>query len=113
MGANTVKGPGPFKVSTRPAAFTAATNVVRFFAFDAFSGIFIFDIIGAPPTVTVVCPKTGLAIPIALVTNNESIKVFIGSFMIFLRFAANSIGCRREEYTAGRYLDALALEYAW
>ena len=27
MGANTVKGPSPLKVSTSPAALTAATNV--------------------------------------------------------------------------------------
>ena len=29
VGANTVNGPSPFKVSTRPAACTAATNVVK------------------------------------------------------------------------------------
>ena len=28
VGANTVKGPAPDNVSTRPAAFTAATSVV-------------------------------------------------------------------------------------
>ncbi len=32
VGAKTVKGPGPDSVSTRPAAFTAATSVVRLLA---------------------------------------------------------------------------------
>ena len=36
VGANTVKGPGPCSVSTRPAAFTAATSVVWSFEFTAF-----------------------------------------------------------------------------
>ncbi len=30
VGANTVNGPGPFSVSTSPAAFTAATRVLNF-----------------------------------------------------------------------------------
>ena len=29
VGANTVNGPLPFRVSTRPAAFTAATSVLK------------------------------------------------------------------------------------
>ena len=50
VGAKTVNGPGPDRVSTSPAALTAATSVVRFLAWDAFSTIVLLAIIGAPPT---------------------------------------------------------------
>ncbi len=53
VGAKTVKGPALFSVSTRPAAFTAATNVVWSFEFMAFSTIFLEGYIAAPPTSTV------------------------------------------------------------
>src|SRR5262249_30458495 len=53
VGANTVKGPAPSSVSTRPAAFTAATSVVWSFEFTAFWTMFFDGYIGAPPTVTV------------------------------------------------------------
>ena len=53
VGANTVNGPGPESVSTRPAAFTAATSVVWSFEFTAFWTMFFDGYIGAPPTVTV------------------------------------------------------------
>jgi hypothetical protein len=53
VGAKTVKGPGPDRVSTRPAAFTAATSVVWSAEFIAFSMIFLVGNISAPPTVTV------------------------------------------------------------
>src|SRR5204863_222228 len=53
VGANTVNGPGPCSVSTRPAALTAATNVVWSFEFTAFWMMFFDGYIGAPPTVTV------------------------------------------------------------
>ena len=50
VGAKTVKGPSPDSVSTRPAAFTAATSVVWSAEFDAFSTMVIEGIISAPPT---------------------------------------------------------------
>src|SRR5262249_7480669 len=53
VGAKTVKGPDPCSVSTRAAAFTAATSVVWSFEFIAFWMIFFEGYIGAPPTVTV------------------------------------------------------------
>src|SRR5262249_11364403 len=53
VGANTVKGPSPDNVSTRPAAFTAATSVVWSFELTAFWMMFFDGYIGAPPTVTV------------------------------------------------------------
>src|SRR5205085_8552853 len=52
-GANTVNGPGLFNVSTRPAAFTAATSVVWSFDFTALSTMSLDGYIGAPPTITV------------------------------------------------------------
>jgi hypothetical protein len=41
VGAKTVKGPLPLKVSTRPAALTAATNVLKLPAATAVSTIFM------------------------------------------------------------------------
>ena len=64
VGANTVKGPGPCSVSTRPAAFTAATSVVWSLELTAFSMMFFEGYIGAPPTVTVcsfICASVGVA----------------------------------------------------
>ena len=51
VGAKTVNGPGPWRVSTRPAAFTAATSVVWSFEAAAFSTMFLLAYIGAPPTI--------------------------------------------------------------
>ena len=51
FGANTVKGPAPLRVSTRPAALTAATSVVWSAEFTAFWMMFLFANIGAPPTI--------------------------------------------------------------
>ena len=51
VGAKTVKGPGPDSVSTRPAAFTAATSVVRLLAAEAFWTMVLLGDIGAPPTI--------------------------------------------------------------
>src|SRR5271165_2272898 len=47
-GANTVKGPGPFRVSTSPAALTAATSVVKFPAATAVSTMSSPVIFGCP-----------------------------------------------------------------
>ena len=54
VGANTVNGPLPDSVSTRPAAFTAATSVVWSFELTAFWMMFLEGYIGAPPTSTVI-----------------------------------------------------------
>src|ERR1700756_1468633 len=53
VGANTVNGPGPSSVSTRPAALTAATSVVWSLELTAFWMMFFEGYIGAPPTMTV------------------------------------------------------------
>src|SRR6185437_10057776 len=53
VGANTVNGPGPSSVSTRPAAFTAATSVVWSLECTAFSTMFFDGYMAAPPTITV------------------------------------------------------------
>ena len=52
IGANTVNGPGPFSVGTRPAALTAATRVVWSFELTALSTMSLLEYIGAPPTMT-------------------------------------------------------------
>src|SRR6202012_1193976 len=60
VGANTVNGPLPSRVSTRPAALTAATSVVWSFEWIAFSMMFLEGYIAAPPTMTVFsCALTG------------------------------------------------------
>ena len=52
-----MNGPGPSSVSTRPAAFTAATSVVRFLAAEAFCTMFLVGYMAAPPTMGAFCPK--------------------------------------------------------
>src|SRR3954471_19309395 len=54
VGAKTVNGPGPLSVSTRPAAFTAATSVVWSLELTALSMMSLVGYIGAPPTILVV-----------------------------------------------------------
>src|SRR3989344_3942674 len=51
VGAKTVNGPGDASVSTRPAALTAATSVLRFGAALASSTMFLAGYIAAPPTI--------------------------------------------------------------
>src|SRR5208283_2238375 len=50
VGANTVNGPALSRVSTSPAAFTAATSVVWSCELTAFSTMFLVGYIAAPPT---------------------------------------------------------------
>src|SRR3712207_1890065 len=52
VGANTVYGPAPERVLSRPAALTALTRMVWSAEVDAFSTIVLLGYIGAPPTVT-------------------------------------------------------------
>jgi hypothetical protein len=59
VGANTVNGPSPCRVGTRPAAFTAATRVVWSFEATALSTMVFDGYIAAPPTITVVSAWTG------------------------------------------------------
>ena len=51
VGAKTVKGPGPSRVSTRPAALTAATRVLWMGELTAFATMVLLGYMGAPPTV--------------------------------------------------------------
>jgi len=43
-GAKTVNGPGPLNASTKPAAFTASTNVLKFLLLWLFQQYFSFSI---------------------------------------------------------------------
>ena len=63
VGANTVNGPGLFSVSTRPAAFTAATSVVWSAEFTALSTMSLVGYIAAPPTIG---STTGAGVAIAV-----------------------------------------------
>src|SRR3569623_350415 len=51
VGANTVHGPGPDSVSTKPAALTAATSGGGSFELTAFWTMFLVEYIAAPPTI--------------------------------------------------------------
>jgi hypothetical protein len=51
VGANTVNGPLLLRVSTSPAALTAATRVVWSFELTAFSTMVFVGYIAAPPTI--------------------------------------------------------------
>ena len=62
VGANTVNGPLLSRVSTRPAAFTAATSVVWSLELTAFWTMFFEGNIAAPPTITVFSPDISLFI---------------------------------------------------
>src|ERR1700728_1788146 len=55
VGAKTVKGPGLLRVSTRPAALTAATRVLWIGELTAFSTMVLEGYISAPPTVGSFC----------------------------------------------------------
>src|ERR1700743_2434879 len=60
VGANTVNGPLPSRVSTRPAAFTAATSVVWCLEFTAFWMMCFHGYIAPPPPITVFSsPRAG------------------------------------------------------
>ncbi len=50
VGAKTVNGPGELRVSTRPAALTAATRVVWMGELTAFSTMVLVGYMAAPPT---------------------------------------------------------------
>src|ERR1019366_942967 len=58
VGAKTVNGPGPSRVSTRPAALTAATRVVWSLEFRAFATIFFDEDMAAPPTMGLAAAET-------------------------------------------------------
>ena len=66
VGANTVNGPLPSSVSTRPAAFTAATSVVWSFELTAFWTMFLEGNIAAPPTITVFSSALAGAVMVAV-----------------------------------------------
>src|SRR5262249_48587128 len=100
VGAKTVKGPGPCSVSTRSAAFTAATSVVWSFEFIAFWMMFFEGYIGAPPTVTVcsfICARVGVATAARTSVATATAVGRVESFMSMLHvlFAASAAcACR-------------------
>ena len=75
VGANTVKGPSPCRVSTRPAACTAATSVVWSFEFTAFSTMFLSANIAAPPTIGLSCADAVPAVAKATQPANSTLVI--------------------------------------
>jgi len=100
VGAKTVKGPGPCSVSTRFAAFTAATSVVWSFEFIAFWMMFLEGYIGAPPTVTVcsfICARVGVAATAARTSVATATAVGrVESFMSMLHAVRRVSGLRMQ-----------------
>src|SRR5580704_10790091 len=88
VGAKTVNGPGPSRVSTRPAAFTAATSVVWSCELSAFSTIFFVGNMAAPPTIGSSWAKA-LEAEVASATANNRARIF---FMILVSFQAKCLG---------------------
>jgi hypothetical protein len=76
-----VNGPLPFKVSTKPAALTAATKVVCAFEFMAFSTTFFLANMASPPTITVLAPWA-LRENVTHARIKERAKFLIENFMI-------------------------------
>jgi hypothetical protein len=83
VGAKTVNGPAPSSVSTRPAAFTAATRVLWMGELTAFSTMFLVGYIAAPPTVgsafwaTAETDVRAIAAPAIRVSRDFFIGVFL------------------------------------
>jgi len=81
VGAKTVNGPALWKVSTRPAAFTAATNVVWPLLLTAFYTIFFEGYMAAPPTITVfwLCAKDACVNKTAAATKKKNLELIHNS----------------------------------
>src|ERR1700749_1873263 len=69
VGANTVNGPLPSRVSTRPGAFTAATRGGWAFQLTAFWMMFLEGNIAAPPTITVFSSARAGVVTVAVSAN--------------------------------------------
>src|SRR5258706_6758459 len=108
VGANTVNGPVPFRVSTNPAAFTAATSVVWSAELTALSTMSRERSIAAPPTIGFVesilficiCAEAlPLAIAIETAANSSMRNTFFTGLITFLFFELDL--CELAEYTEG------------
>jgi hypothetical protein len=87
-----VKGPGPLRVSTNPAALTAVTSVVWSAELTALSTMSLLGSISWPPTITILsiiisfpfCPdKPGRDQDNANTKNNTSDKATMNLLLIF------------------------------
>src|SRR3954464_7828993 len=77
VGAKTVNGPAPERVSTRPAALTAATRVVWSFEFTAFWTIVLVEYMAAPPTIGLGAATAPPARPRAAAAARREIRVIV------------------------------------
>src|SRR5258705_646887 len=107
VGANTVNGPVPFRVSTNPAAFTAATSVVWSAELTALSTMSRERSIAATPTIGFVesilficiCAE---ALPLAIAIEtaaNSSMRLNLFTVLIPSFLEVNL--CELGEYTEG------------
>src|SRR5262249_29863395 len=98
VGANTVNGPGPLSVSTRPAALTAATSVVWSAELTALATMVFDGNIAWPPTRTV-ASDIGWAMTGAADASRIMAKAaarFMGTLLSLLRPMAAAIPHRCE-----------------
>ena len=77
-----MKGPSPARVSTRPAAFTAATNVVWSAEFTVFSTMFLSANISAPPTMGFFI-SSAKAAPAVRARAAVAVIIFLAKVMVF------------------------------
>src|SRR5579864_2541787 len=74
VGAKTVNGPAPLSVSTRPAAFTAATRVVWSAELTALSIMSLVGYIGCPPTMGVLSAAKAVRATAAMLNSRTALR---------------------------------------
>src|SRR5471032_1637374 len=103
VGAKTVNGPLLFSVSTRPAAFTAATSVVWSAELTALSTISLLGYIAWPPTITVSASANALD----AATDSPAIRTpSIALFMTISSLSRARLRCHEAIYVALAAVDA-------
>src|SRR5437868_11593022 len=95
VGAKTVNGPGLFSVSTRPAAFTAATRVVWSAELTALSTMSLVGYIAAPPTMGLPAKAIDVAKAHSAIRAKNLFFTALGSFRIEL---SASMGLRQQRW---------------
>src|SRR5580698_5514166 len=106
VGAKTVNGPAPFRVSTRPAAFTAATRVVWSAELTALSMMSLVGYIGCPPTMGVL--SAAKAIHAVTRLNSRTADLRFISVSCLSDFAGTGFGHTNSilpDWTRSAYID--------
>src|SRR5215813_3782566 len=97
VGAKTVNGPADLRVSTRPAALTAATSVVWSLELTALSTISLVGYIGAPPTIgsSIFCAEAMEALANPNATKAKTAKILF-MFVSNLSSVCDWVGARSD-----------------